>query len=186
MCIRDSPDAVRALDPNDPQEAAMIAQSARGLRGAGYVNFDGELPKHTRHSAIAADYAHVTAPLRRLGDRFANECVLAAIAGTRPPDWTLEALPELPKLLGNARNREGNLDRGVLDLLEAALLVDRVDEAFVGLVTNIDEKRNRVRVQLRDPAVVAYADGAASLGDEVAVRLTEADIEKRRVRFVLA
>ena len=183
---RSYPDAVRALDPNNPQEAAMIAQSARGLRGAGYVNFDGELPKHTRHSAIAADYAHVTAPLRRLGDRFANECVLAAIAGTRPPDWTLEALPELPKLLGNARNREGNLDRGVLDLLEAALLVDRVDEAFVGLVTNIDEKRNRVRVQLRDPAVVAYADGAASLGDEVAVRLTEADIEKRRVRFVLA
>ena len=183
---RSYPDAVRALNPNDPQEAAMIAQSARGLRGAGYVAFDGELPKHTQHSAIAADYAHVTAPLRRLGDRFANESVLAAIAGTRPPEWTLETLPELPKLLGDARNREGNLDRGVLDLLEAALLTDRVDETFFGLVTNVDDKRDRVRVQLRDPAVVAYADGEASLGDEVSVRLTEADIEKRRVRFALA
>lgn len=179
------PDAVRSLDPNDPQEAAMIAQSARGLRGAGYVAFDGDLPKHTQHSAIASDYAHVTAPLRRLGDRFANESVLAAIAGTQPPDWTLEALPELPKLLGDARNREGNLDRGVLDLLEAALLVDRVDETFAGLVTNVDDKRNRVRVQLSDPAVVAYADGDAGLGDEVTVRLTEADIENRKVKFDL-
>ena len=178
-------DAVRALDPNEPQQAALIAQSARGLRGAGYEAFDGELPKHTSHSAIAADYAHVTAPLRRLGDRFANECVLAAIAGTRPPDWTLETLPELPKLLGNARNREGNLDRGVLDLVEAALLVDRVGETFVGLVTNIDEKRGRVRVQLREPAVVAYADGAANLGDEISVQLTEADIENRKVKFTL-
>lgn len=178
-------DAVRGLDPNNPQQAAMIAQSARGLRGAGYEAFDGELPKHTSHSAIAADYAHVTAPLRRLGDRFANESVLAAIAGTRPPDWTLETLPELPKLLGNARNREGNLDRGVLDLLEAALLVDRVGETFKGLVTNVDEKRNRVRVQLQEPAVVAYADGSAHLGDEVTVRLTDVSIEDRRVRFDL-
>lgn len=179
-------DAVRSLDPNDPQQAALIAQSARGLRGAGYEAFDGELPKHTRHSAIAAEYAHVTAPLRRLGDRFANECVLAAIAGTRPPEWTLAALPELPKLLGDARNREGNLDRGVLDLIEAALLVDRVGETFVGLVTNVDDKRDRVRVQLKDPAVVAYADGVANLGDEVSVRLTNADIGDRRVQFTLA
>jgi len=182
---RSYPDAVRSLDPNDPQQAAMIAQSARGLRGAGYEAFDGELPKHTAHSAIAADYAHVTPPLRRLGDRFANECVLAAVAGTRPPEWTLTALPELPKLLGQARNREGNLDRGILDLLEAAILADRIGETFTGLVTTVDEKRDRVRVQLRDPAVVAYADGSAELGDEVSVRLTDVDLDGRRVRFDL-
>ena len=179
-------DTVRSLDPNDPQQAAMIAQSARGLRGAGYEAFDGELPAYTSHSAIAADYAHVTAPLRRLGDRFANECVLAALAGERPPEWTLDTLPELPKLLGQARNREGNLDRGVLDLLEAALLADRVGETFHGLVTHIDEKRERVRVQIGDPAVVAYAGGEADLGDEVQVTLTNVDLKERRVRFELA
>ena len=176
---------VRGLDPNNPIDAAMIAQSARGLRGAGYEAFDGELPKLTEHSAISAEYAHVTAPLRRLGDRYANEAVLAALAGTRPPEWVLETLPELPRLLGQARNREGSLDRAILDMVEAALLSGRVGDTFHGLVTSIDDRNERVRVQLLDPAVVAYAAGDARLGDEVLVRLNKADVESRKVEFEL-
>ena len=179
------PEMVRSLDPNNPIDAAMIAQSARGLRGAGYEAFDGELPKLTEHSAISAEYAHVTAPLRRLGDRYANECVLAVLAGVRPPEWVLEALPELPRMLGQARNREGALDRAVLDLVEAALLTGRTGETFHGLVTSTDDRQERVRVQLADPAVVAYASGAANLGDEVLVRLNTADVTKQKVEFEL-
>lgn len=178
-------DAVRSLDPNEPRQAALIAQSARGLRGAGYESFDGELPEQTEHSAIAANYAHVTAPLRRLGDRYANECILAIIADRRPPDWVLETLPELPRLLGRARNREGSLERAVVDLVEAALLVDRVGQNFRGFVTAVDDDKNRVRVQLSDPAVVAYAEGDAALGDEVTVRLDDANVTRRLVNFSL-
>lgn len=183
---RTYPEVVRSLDPNNPVEAAMIAQSARGLRGAGYEAFDGVLPQLTEHSAISANYAHVTAPLRRLGDRYANECVLANIAGERPPDWVLETLPELPRLLGRARNREGSLDRAIFDLVEAALMTGRVGQSFTGLVTAVDDAKNRVRVQLTDPAVVAYAEGSAELGDEVTVRLEDADVRTRSVEFVLA
>ena len=128
-------DVVRALDPGEPKEAALIAQSARGLRGAGYEVFDGEAPEDAEHSAIATTYAHVTAPLRRLGDRYANECVLAACHNTRPPDWVLAVMPQLPKLLGRARNREGSLDRMVVDMLEAAVLRSHVGETFTGIVT---------------------------------------------------
>lgn len=182
---RTYPEVVRSLDPNDPIEAAMIAQSARGLRGAGYEAFDGELPKFTEHSAISANYAHVTAPLRRLGDRYANECVLSTLAGERPPEWVIETLPELPRLLGRARNREGSLERGILDLVEAALLSDRVGQTFNGLVTSVDQAKNRVKVQLVDPAVVAFADGMAGLGDQVTVRLDGADVSRRTVDFEL-
>jgi exoribonuclease R len=176
---------VRSLDPNDPREAALIAQSARGLRGAGYEAFDGELPEHTEHSAIAAEYAHVTAPLRRLGDRFANECVLAHCADAAPPEWVLAALPELPRLLGRARNREGSLERSVVDLVEAALLQNRVGENFQGVITDVDEERGRSKIQITDPAVVAYVDGTAELGDVVSVKLVDADIDRRHVRFEL-
>ncbi|MGI9605656.1 MAG: RNB domain-containing ribonuclease [Acidimicrobiales bacterium] len=176
-------DVVRGLDPNDPQQAALIAQSARGLRGAGYVAFDGELPGATRHSAIAAEYAHVTAPLRRLGDRFANECILAHVDGRDPADWVREALPELPKLLGRARNREGSLDRAAIDLIEAAILREHVGQTFQGIITNEDDD-GRTRIQLRDPAVVAYSRGG-ELGDEVTVRLTSADLSARMVTFDL-
>ncbi len=179
------PDMVRGLNPNDPMDAAMIAQSARGLRGAGYEAFDGELPKLTEHSAISAQYAHVTAPLRRLGDRYANEAILSGLAGVRPPEWVLNTLPELPRLLGQARNREGSLDRAILDMVEAALLSGRVGETFHGLVTAVDEDKDRVRVQLVDPAVVAYAQGDSSLGTEVLVRLTDADVRARKVNFEL-
>lgn len=177
---------VRDLDPNDPRQAALIAQSARGLRGAGYLTFDGERPSEAEHSAIASTYAHVTAPLRRLGDRYANECVLAACAGTRPPDWVLAELPDLPSTLGKARSKEGSLDRQVVDLLEAVLLFGRDGEVFEGIVTDVDERKSRSKIQLSDPAVVAYADGVAKLGDVASVRLTAANIEDRRVRFELA
>ncbi len=179
------PDMVRSLNPSDPIDAAMIAQSARGLRGAGYEAFDGELPDLLEHSAISSEYAHVTAPLRRLGDRYANECVLAVLADKRPPQWVLDTLPELPRLLGSARNREGSLDRAIFDMVEAALLTGRDGETFHGLVTAVDEKKNRVRVQLREPAVVAYADGHTDLGTEVLVRLNKADIQARKVDFTL-
>ncbi|MCB1027502.1 MAG: RNB domain-containing ribonuclease, partial [Microthrixaceae bacterium] len=60
---------VRSLDPFTPVGAALMLTATKGLRGSGYAAFDGEVPDLTTHSAVAAPYAHVTAPLRRLGDR---------------------------------------------------------------------------------------------------------------------
>ena len=88
-------------------------------------------------------------------------------------------------MLGRARNKEGSLERSTVDLVEAALLSQRVGETFSGLITNVDDDKERVKIQLKDPAVVAYADGVGELGDVASVRLTEADVAKRRVRFEL-
>lgn len=93
-------DRVRDLDPNVPREAALLTQSARALRGAGYVAFNGELPELRTHSAIASEYAHVTAPLRRVADRYANESILAICGGYETPEWALSALPEIPGVMG--------------------------------------------------------------------------------------
>ena len=65
------------------------------------------------------------------------------------------------------------------------MLLDRVGEDFDGLVTGADDGKDRVRIQLKDPAVVAYAQGDAELGDEVRVRLTSADVDRRKVTFTL-
>ena len=180
-------DRVRGLLPDTPQRAAMLSQAARGLRGAGYVAFhDHDLPEHPEHSAIASTYAHVTAPLRRLCDRFTNEIVIAQCAGAEPPAWAIEALDELPSLMGAARSRDRNLERAVVDFVEAVVLEPRVGETFDAVVTDVDADRDRGRIQLRDPAVVARlpADGL-ELGDRVRVRLLDADADARQVRFVL-
>ena len=178
---------VRELRPDSPGRAALLSQAARGLRGAGYVAFeDHDLPEDPLHSAIASTYAHVTAPLRRLCDRFANEIVVAHCADHAPPTWAIEALEELPGLMGAAGQRDRNLERAVIDFVEAVVLAPRVGETFRAIVTDIDEERDRGRLQITDPAVVARipAEGLV-LGAEITVRLEDAVPDERTVRFSL-
>lgn len=178
---------VRELRPDTPQRAALLSQAARGLRGAGYVAFHGhDMPEDPEHSAIASTYAHVTAPLRRLCDRFANEIVVATCADREPPAWAIEALDELPKLMGAASQRDRNLERAVVDYVEAVVLAPRVGNTFSAIVTDVDEERDRGRVQLRDPAVVARLPAKGlTLGSEVTIRLDSADPDDRQVAFSL-
>ncbi|MGH3335854.1 MAG: ribonuclease catalytic domain-containing protein, partial [Nocardioides sp.] len=113
------PDFIRSLDPTRPAHAAMVAACTRLLRGSGYVGFDGEVPAEPQHSALASEYAHVTAPLRRLGDRYAGEICLALCAGTEVPGWVAEKLHELPKTLQASGQRANRYERSILDLVEA-------------------------------------------------------------------
>ena len=55
--------------------------------------------------ALASEYAHVTAPLRRLGDRYAGEICVALCAGTDVPDWVLAKLHDLPEEMKDAGRR---------------------------------------------------------------------------------
>jgi len=175
------PELIRSLDPAVPAHAALLTVATTLLRGAGYAAFDGAPPAVKEHSAIAAPYAHATAPLRRLADRFVNEVVLALSAGAEVPGWCRAALPSLPGLMAAADRRERELDNAVLDYLEAAVLERRVGETFAAVVTEAGEKGGMV--QLAEPAVRARLVGTAPLGERITVRLTEADPARRRVRF---
>jgi exoribonuclease R len=168
------PAFIRSLDPATPTGAALLHDATAVMRGAGYVAFDGEPPAERRHAALAMEYAHVTAPLRRLADRYALECCLEA------PAWARERLAELPEAMRVADRRAGALERATVDLVEAVVLQHRVGETFDATV--IDDGL----VQLRDPAVRAKCDGDPPVGKDVRARLVEADPESRNVRFALA
>ena len=183
------PDFIRGLDSRKPAEAAMITASARLLRGSGYVAFDGEVPADPIHAALASEYAHVTAPLRRLGDRYAGEICVALCAGTDVPPWVLSALPAIPDLLKDGGRRAAQYEAMVLDLVEAGVLHQRVGETFDAVVTEVDEKDDtRGKVTIQDPAVEARVTsrGALPLGTEAQVRLSQADVASRSVVFELA
>ena len=79
------PDFVRTLDPAVPRHAALLAEAAGLTRGAGYTSFEGEAPKDPVHAALASTYAHTTAPLRRLVDRYVGEACIALSAGKPIP-----------------------------------------------------------------------------------------------------
>jgi len=176
------PDRVRTLDPNTPSEAALLVRAARSFRGAGYeAFFDHHVPKQPLHGAIAAIYAHVTAPLRRVCDRFANEIVLAHCGGIEAPAWALEALEQLPAIMTSARQRDGALERASVDFVETVALRCRVGEIFDGMV--LSHSRNGAKVQLHDPAVLAPIREQPEVGEMVRLRLDSVDSKKRRVEF---
>jgi exoribonuclease R len=182
------PDFIRSLDPSRPHHAAMVAACTRLLRGSGYVAFNGETPAEPQHAALAAEYAHVTAPLRRLADRYAGEVCLSMCSGEDVPGWVLEALPDLPKTMQDSARQASQYERMVLDLVEAGLLSNRVGESFEAVVVDVDEREpTRGTVTVEEPAVEAPVTSATDvpLGTEVRVRLTTADVERRKVEFTL-
>lgn len=185
----DYPGFVRSLDPNTPRGAAMLNACTTLLRGAGYVAFEGGVPEHIEHAALASEYAHTTAPLRRLVDRYAGEIAVALCSDQQVPDWVRKHLREIPKQMEDADHRAHQFEGAVVSLVEAGVLAKRVGDTFSGVVIEVDDQQpNSGTVMLADPAVEARVSAAAGhlpLGDRVQVRLAEADIARRLVRFDL-
>lgn len=185
------PDFVRTMDSTLPAHAAFLDQATTLFRGAGYEAFaDGAPARALPHAAIAAEYAHVTAPLRRLIDRFGLEICLAHCAGAPVPDDVRAALPTLPALMADGGRRAGAYERGAVDIMEALVLERHVGREFAGVVVDVNPgagERERGTVMIAEPAVQAVVVGdALPLGEEVTVRLVVADPGTRTIRFELA
>ncbi len=175
-------DWVRSLDTSQHNHAVLMTQAARAFRGASYEGFDGSLPEETRHGAIGANYSHVTAPLRRLIDRFGNEIALALSAHRRPPGWVVEVLDTLPDTMIEASRRERAFERAVVNFAEALVLAGRIGEVFPAVATDV--AGDRVTVQIQDPAIMARLDAVGvQLGQQLELRLLAADPDTRSVDF---
>ena len=183
----DYPGFIRSLDPASDRHVAMLTACTSVLRGAGYAAFHGSLPEQPMQSAIAAEYTHATAPLRRLVDRYTGEVCVALCVKQSVPDWVLAALPGLPATMQASGHRANQYEKAVLDLAEAAALAGRVGEQFDGAIVEVAADGGKGVVMLRDPAVEAGVTSARALplGADVKVTLVEADPVKRATRFEL-
>lgn len=172
----------KTLDPNNPKHAAFMLAIRRAGRGARYEPFQqGVIPWH---SAMAATYAHGTAPLRRLADRYVNEATLAIACGKPVPDWAASAFAPLAPIMNQAEARAAQVDSAVVELAEAVVLEARVGEMFAGRVTGIDDRGARVQL-CAEPVVTRVQSAALALGQEVKLKLTEAVPAQRITRFEL-
>jgi exoribonuclease R len=168
-------DYLRGLDRASPAALAILDAATGLFRGAGYLAFDREPPADPLQSAIGAPYAHTTAPLRRLVDRW-SLVVCEAIANDREvPGWARVSLPSLPKIMGRSDGLANRLDAGTLDRVEAALLSGREGQSFEAVV--LGRRNGGARVQLVDPPVTAKVAALdAEAGTTVRLLLTSADI----------
>lgn len=174
---------LRSLDRTNPRHLALIHEATALFRGASYTPFDGGVPELTRHAAVAAPYAHVTAPLRRLVDRFGLVACESICRDTAVPDWVRRALPTLSEIMSASDHLASAVERASTDAVEAAALQHRIGERFRGTVVDVGKQDGLV--QISDPAILAPLGGAspADAGTEAMVELVEADVVTRSVRF---
>lgn len=170
----------RGLDPADPRQAAFMVAVRRAGRGAGYAPYqEGVVPWH---SAVAAPYAHATAPLRRLADRYVIQAALAITNGKAVPEPVTAAFPKLPPVMARADSLAGRIERAVIDLAEAAMLEGSEGDVLSAIVTDIDERG--ARIQLSDLPVIARVDAShVAPGDLLEVKLTAVDPVRRSLSF---
>lgn len=170
----------RSLDPAQPAAQAFMLAIRKAGDGASYVPYQpGVKPWH---AAMAATYCHMTAPLRRLADRYVLRAAHAVANGQPVPLAVNEAFQRLPAVMAKADARASQIDRAVIDLAETATLAGREGETFAAVITDLGQ--NGARIQLCDAPVVARVDAHAVLpGALVRVRLDSSDPIRRELHF---
>lgn len=176
---------IRDLDPQLPSHAALINEAASLLRGSGYAAFDDEVPTNARHAGVGAEYAHTTAPLRRLVDRYVGEVCVSVSSGTPIPSWVREGLPALPVIMERSTRRAQQYEAGIISTLEAAVLRESIGEIFSAVVVDVDKEGGVI--QLTAPPVTGRCRGSnLPLGKRISARLVLADVAARQIAFEMA
>lgn len=92
--------------------------------------------------------------------------------------------------MADGSRRANTVERECVDLVEAALLKDRVGAVFDAYVVDVKEQNPATgTVHIDDPAIVARIEGgtaALPLGQRLRVRLTQADPGSSKVLFAPA
>ena len=173
-------DFERSLDGKNPKSAALLMAIRRAGGGASYVPFiAGQRPWH---AAMAATYAHGTAPLRRLADRYVVMAALAVANNQPVPESVAAAFPKLPPVMQRADDTGRQIERAVIDLAETALLSAQSQRTFSAVVTDVDDRG--AHIQLCDLPVVSRVDGhRLAPGDDLRVRVVSTDIASRSVKL---
>ncbi len=170
----------RSLPSAERPAAAFLLAARRAGGGASYEAYSPTV--RPWHAAMAATYAHATAPLRRLADRYVIEATLAVANGRPVPDQIAAAFVELPAAMAKAEQRANAVDRAVIDLAEAVVLAGREGDVFDAVV--VEEDRRGVVVQIvQPPVMVRLAADGVEPGEAVRVRLERADPMARTVAF---
>lgn len=163
------------LDPEQPAHLAVLYASPMLFRGAGYTLIEeGQAPEERTQAAVGAPYAHTTAPLRRLVDRYVLAIAEAFLNDREPPAWALDGLEGLPEIMGESDRRTRAAENAAVEATEAIAVAGRIGEEFEGVLVEVRSgDKPRAEVQITEPALLIdlNAEVAGSPGDPIRVRL---------------
>ncbi len=165
------------MDPTNVVHQRFLLLVRRAGGRASYATYTPD--KLPWHAAIGATYAHATAPMRRLADRYVLDLVCLLIRNANVPSELLERLAALPAVMSAGEGKAKGVDRALIDLIEVVSLQDRIGEVLEAEVVDADLGI----VQTHDSAIRSRAAqlGNVSNGDIVRVRIDKADLATRRI-----
>ena len=179
------PEFLLDVDAASPRGMAVMREAQHLLRGADYVWLeDGDAEVH---AGIGGYYSHVTAPLRRLVDRFATEVCLALQAGEDIPEWVSERTDAVIKTMRSSSQLASQVDNACLHLTEATVLKPWEGQSFEAVVLTVREKTDdhpaSARIFVAEPPLLAQCIGNPEQGSKTTVTLVTANPDKREVTF---
>ena len=182
-------EVLAGLPLDTPHALALRRAATTLLRGAGYAAFDGAAgsapPADPGHGGIGAPYAHVTAPLRRLVDRFGTEvCLARDRRPARCRSRCARRCPTLPGADGHLRRGGRQGDPG-LRRPHRGGVAGRPGRgaSWTRRAAPDGPDGEPGEVYLPEPPVLARCTGPLQAGAPVRARLAEADPATGRIEF---
>ncbi len=172
-------DLQRRTDTENQSHQRFLLEARRAGGRASYAVYSEGKPPW--HAAIGAVYAHATAPMRRLADRYVLDLANHLFKSETVPAILTARIAMLPDIMQRCESRSSAVERAVIDLLEAVSLQDRIGEILEAEV--VDAAAGIV--QTTDWAIRAKATALknAADGDRVRVRIDAADPKTRTVKL---
>ncbi|AKS13815.1 RNB domain-containing ribonuclease [Corynebacterium pseudotuberculosis] len=170
-----------SISLEEPRSMVLMRAAQKLLRGAEYRVLGEDTAEV--HAGVGGYYSHVTAPLRRLIDRYATEICLSLYHDQPIPAWVTETLPEAVAAMKHSSATASAVDKACLDLTEATVLSPWVGHNFKAVVLSNNEAGASSRIFVEDPPVIAECLGLPAVGEQTTVTLISTDVEKREIRF---
>lgn len=169
------------VDATSAAGMAVMREAQKLLRGSGYgrvENGNAEV-----HAGVGGHYAHVTAPLRRLVDRFATEYCLAIAGGYEVPEWVVDRADAVVDAMHRTSQFANSVDKACLRLTEATVLAPWLGHNFDATILHTDGEDRRARLFVHEPPVFGESLGTPEEGTRTSVSLIRADVGTREVQF---
>ena len=166
-----------------PEEKLINQVLLRSMKQAVYSE------ENVGHFGLAfKDYTHFTSPIRRYPDLVVHRLLKLLIHGKYTAEARERMESALPPVCGHTSARERKAmeaEREIADLKKTQFMSDKVGEAFEGLISGVTSFG--VFVELKDYFVegLVHVSTLFRLGDAVSVKVTRADVERRRIDLVL-
>src|SRR5439155_17815252 len=158
-----------------------------GLLGSGEYVVDPPGMEPPGHFGLAArDYTHSTAPNRRYPDLITQRLVKASLA-KHPSPYAIAELEQLAAHCTRQEDAANKVERQVRKSAAALVVSSRVGEQFDAIVAGASPKGTFVRVSA--PPIegqLVGGDRGLDVGDRVAVKLSNVNVERGFIDFLRA